>query len=48
LVLVSDVAGSAADGDEGRGGRMVLDKVDGTTRGNGILEFAESVDITGF
>ena len=48
LVLVSDVSGSAADGEEGRGSKLVSEKVDGTTRGNGVLVFAESVDITGF
>ena len=47
LVLVSDVSGSAAEGEEGRN-RLVSDKVDGTIRGNGVLLFAESVDITGF
>ncbi len=52
LVLVSDVSGTPLE-DAGTTGlhnislqhRVVLDKLDGTVKGNGVLVFNDSVDV---
>jgi CDK inhibitor PHO81 len=53
LVLISDISGSPLDTDAQGGARqntslanrIVLEKLDGTVRGNGVLLFTDSVDV---